>query len=54
LPILCPEEQIEYASKPTDVLGVSGVEVGGQDALRSISSLVPNPEWRSAIHAGGR
>jgi hypothetical protein len=36
------EVQVEDASEFTDVLEVRGVEVGGHQVLRSVSSVVPN------------
>ncbi len=41
-PILFLEVQVEDASEFMDVLEVRGVEVGGHQVLRSVSSVVPN------------
>jgi hypothetical protein len=48
--ILFLEVQVEDASEFTDVLEVRGVEVGGHQVLRSVSSVVPNAIAAFLLH----
>ena len=48
--ILFLEVQVEDASEFMDVLEVSEVEVGGQQMLRSVSSVVPNAIAAFLLH----
>ena len=49
-PILFLEVDVEDASEFTDVLEVSGVEIGGHKVLRSVSSTVPNAIAALLLH----
>ena len=49
-PILFLEVDVEDASEFTDVLEVSGVEIGGHRVLRSVSSVVPNAIAALLLH----
>jgi hypothetical protein len=49
-PILFLEVDVEDASEFTEVLDVRGVEVGGHEVLRAVSSVVPNAIAALMLH----